>query len=173
MVAEIGLLYSLERLVGLYFLSSAMYAKLGISPWTSLLILHLAPGIMSHSSKKFPFSWGCLYILSLVANTVSVALIMCLERVSLWLRWLKRFTILPFTSTVFPISFNILCIIRCVLHEKLLPPHQHLSQMLALALVPTAILLSIRRGVVSPQPQMVRGFAYDECFMLFFEIPHA
>eukprot|EP00977_Amphora_coffeiformis_P010590 scaffold2500_cov176-Amphora_coffeaeformis.AAC.1 len=74
-LAENGLLYTIEHLVGLYALSSSLYFLLGLSSRSSVAVVCLAPLFLGQTLQSDSFSWGSLYILSLVADTVFILLL--------------------------------------------------------------------------------------------------
>lgn len=155
---EMGLLYSLEHLVGLFSLSSALYVILGLSPWSSLAILPLASVIVrfNAASMSYPFSWGCTCILCLVANTVFVLLHVGIEKASAIAKKFASLEGLSFAVAAFALASAVTFLVLFA-HpgNQMSAPYHFTSQIFILALAPTTILLHIRWNAVCPDSTKV------------------
>ena len=152
----------IEHLVGLYALSSALYLLLGLSSRSSVGIICLAPVLLGQTMPHDSYSWGSLYILSLVANTVFILLFVCVQKLSTWMDPLRRFSTFSFALGVFLLFTIVLFSISLLLSGKQVFEFERLGQILALAMVPTIIFLHLRWN--SSSPRKVRDSDNTGCF---------
>lgn len=163
-------MYRLETLVGLYSVSSALYAIVGLSPLTSCVVLFLAPALVSTSA--FYSLWGSLCIQSTVANTLFVLLYLTSQIVSKWGKTARRLSAFSVGSTSFVFFTGVLFATKLLLSKKLPPCLGCLGQLCVLSMVPTVLVLflswntsSFRKVGTGNCPQWHNRYAPCSLFM--------
>ena len=140
-MAELGLLYRLETLVGLFSVTSALYAIIGISPQSSGAVLFLAPVLVSLSTTSYSSLWGSLFILSTVANTVFLLLFLASTLVSKGMNQFRFQSAFSVGSVTFALFTLLLLSIKASVSERISDAFGLLDQILVLAVVSTVFTL--------------------------------
>ena len=137
-LSEIGLLYRIEALVGLYSVTCAMFSILGVSPGTSVAAIVLAPLVVA-PNQRFGCSWGALLVQSLFANTVFVLIFVGAQSLSHRMKAMDFSGPFSLLTRVFLLSSTLLLACYAVLSGKF--SLSLLFQLCTLAILPSILIL--------------------------------
>jgi pimeloyl-ACP methyl ester carboxylesterase len=152
-VAEVGLLYSIERLVGLFSVSCALFTLWGVSPQSSLVISGVAPVLAMQSGTPFPLS--TMLLSTLVAHAVFLVLFSGMSYLCRWATSFRRCSPISFVLFVFLPAFVALQIMDTIQSGRMLT-WDRMELRLTLALVPTTLLWQIYTNAVAGKESTVR-----------------